>query len=182
MYASEGSCFVFSESVNVVQLGISIQTPVISQLGTSFISTVISAPGITYQWNLNGVPIPGATQSTLPISSNGCYTLTIYEGTCESTSNVECITSTALLELQANSISIYPNPVTGTSYIETPFAPGTKTQIELLDFTGRIISTSSQIQINNLKFEKGTLATGIYILKISNSDYEGAVFKKIIIH
>lgn len=182
MYASEGSCFVFSESVNVVQLGISIQTPVISQLGTSFISTVISAPGITYQWNLNGVPIPGATQSTLPISSNGCYTLTIYEGTCESTSNVECITSTALLELQANSISIYPNPVTGTSYIETPFAPGTKTQIELLDFTGRIISTSSQIQINNLKFEKGTLATGVYILKISNSDYEGAVFKKIIIH
>lgn len=182
MYLTQGSCFVFSQSVNVVQLGTTIQTPVISQLGTSFISTVVPAPGITYQWNLNGVPIPGATQSTLPITSNGCYTLTIYEGTCESTSNVECITSTGLPELHSNTINIFPNPVTGTSYIKTPFAPGTKTQVELLDLTGRIISASIQFQSDNLEFEKGTHASGVYILKITNSDYQSSVFKKIIIH
>lgn len=180
MFFNEGNCFVFSEHITVTQQG-SIQTPVISQSGTSFISTVIPAPGLTYQWNLNGVPIPGATQSTLPITSNGCYTLTIYEGTCESTSNVECITNTSLPELQANSIIVYPNPVTGTSQIETPFASGTVTQIELIDFTGRIVWSVTQIQDNNLQFEKGKLATGVYVLKLFNSDYDSSVFKKIIV-
>ncbi len=180
LYINEGSCFAFSDVVTVVQQG-SIQTPVISQSGTSFISTVIPAPGLTYQWFLNGVPIPGATQSTFPITANGCYKLTIYEGTCESTSNVECITNTSILELHANSIIVYPHPVTGTSQIETPFASGTETHLELIDFTGRIVWSTFQIQEDNLQLLKGNLSTGMYVLKLSNSDYDSFVFKKIII-
>jgi hypothetical protein len=55
-YINVGSCYSFSNSIQVVQQG-AIQTPVISQSGTQLVSSVLPTPGITYQWNLNGIPI-----------------------------------------------------------------------------------------------------------------------------
>ncbi|HMT28900.1 MAG TPA: choice-of-anchor L domain-containing protein [Bacteroidia bacterium] len=180
-FISDSNCYAYSENITVVLAG-NIQTPVISQSGTALISTVVPAPGITYQWNLNGVPIPGATQSTLQIPGNGCYTLTIYEGTCESTSNTECITNTSLYELSQNDFHIFPHPVTGSSVIETPFIDGSVSTLELLDMTGRKISEQINTESKSFTFEKGEIPSGVYIIKLSNSLYQGNIFKKIIIN
>ncbi len=175
------SCFAFSDIITVIQAGV-IQTPVIIQNNNLLEApNVIPGPGITYQWYQDGLPINGATQSTLTILANGCYTLTIFEGTCESTSNEICITNTSLYELNANSISVYPHPVTDISIIETPFTEGSVTTLKLKDINGRGIYSVSEVQIGQLKIEKGNLRPGIYLLEISNNNYQGILTRKLII-
>lgn len=178
----QGSCFAFSETIHVISAGI-IQTPVIIQ-NTNILSApaLVPSAAITYQWYLNGIPIPGETQSTLLIPGNGCFTLTIFEGSCESVSNIICITNTSLYELAANSITIYPHPVTGTSIITTPFESGSISTIRLFDITGHEINVDSKQSGEQLIIEKGNLPAGLYFIAISNSAYAGTVMKKIMIN
>ncbi len=175
------SCFAYSDIVTIIQGG-NIQTPVIVQNNTILEApNVIPSPNMTWQWNLNGVAIPGAIQSTYTFTANGCYTVTIFEGTCESTSNEICVTNTSLYELQAGSINIYPHPVINTSVIETPFAEGSLTTLKLKDISGREVMAVREIQQTQLQLEKGSLRTGIYFLEISNSEYQGMIVRKILI-
>lgn len=178
----QGSCFAFSETIHVISAGV-IQTPVIIQ-NTNILSApaLVPSAAITYQWYLNGIPIPGETQSTLLIPGNGCFTLTIFEGSCESISNIICITNTSLYELATNSIKIYPHPVTGTSIITTPFESGSISTIRLFDITGHEINVDSKQSGEQLIIEKGNLPAGLYFIEISNSAYAGTVMKKIMIN
>jgi|GEM_PF-1097783 len=48
-------------------------TPVITANGT----TLTSSPAAHYQWELNGVPLPGDTMQTVAFDSTGAYTVTI---------------------------------------------------------------------------------------------------------
>ena len=175
-------CFAYSHSILVLQAG-TIQTPVISQNNNFLeVPNLIPNPGITYQWNLDGLPILGATQSTLIIPVNGCYTLTIFEGTCESTSNEICITNTSIYEITANAINIYPNPVIGTSTIETPFETGSLSTLVLYDVSGREVHRiTKQMGQSAFQFDRGELLSGIYFLEISNTHYQGNITRKIVL-
>ena len=46
----------------------------------------------TYQWNINGVPINGATSSTYSPQTNGTYSVTIYQDNCPVNSNSVMVT------------------------------------------------------------------------------------------
>jgi len=175
------SCLSFSNNITVVQLG-AIQSPVIVQ-NVNILSApnLTPTPGITYQWSLNGVEILNATQSTYQFQANGCYALTIYEGSCESTSNIICVTNTSLYEIAANSIQIYPHPVNEVSVIETPFEEGTTSTLLLMDVAGRQVRQSSVQTGKSLSLERGNLVSGVYFLELTNSGYEGRIIKKIVI-
>jgi len=176
------SCLALSDVITVVQAGI-IQTPVISQNNNLLEDpNLIPGSGMTYQWNLAGTPITGATQSTLTIPGNGCYTLTIFEGTCESTSNEICVTNTSIYEVAENSINIYPHPVTGISVIETPFEPGTISTLVLYDVSGREVKRIiQQPGASTIQFDRGELINGVYFLNISNSNFQGSINRKIVL-
>ncbi|GHU69553.1 hypothetical protein FACS189413_08660 [Bacteroidia bacterium] len=77
---------------------------------------------------------------------------------------------TAIHEISANDISIYPNPVCDKLEIQT------ETQIkniDILDLAGRNVITSSSVQIN-----VSALLQGAYLLKIQTGN--GIVIKKFI--
>ncbi len=95
-------------------------------------SVTLSGPstgGITYQWNLGGVPIPGATNVTYSANATGSYTLTVAAGTgCNATSTPTVVsmnplptaTATAASSTticQGTNVTINANTGTGLSYV-----------------------------------------------------------------
>lgn len=148
-------------------------------MGTNFVSNVTGA-GITYQWSLDGNAIPGATLPTVPVMGNGCYSITIYQVSCEAISNIICITNTSIHEISDQAIIIYPHPVTGISAVKTPFTNGITT-IKLFDLFGRLIFNNKYEGNEPHYIEKSTLNSGLYLLELSNSLYQGSIIKKIVI-
>jgi gliding motility-associated-like protein len=83
---TSGNCIAESDEININV--VELPEPVISQgASINFCADDISALNATnnfdfYQWNLNGVAIPGANGSTFLPQTNGNYSLEVANGTC----------------------------------------------------------------------------------------------------
>lgn len=83
-------------------------TPSISSNGPlsvcsgSTVNLFTTAQATTYQWFLNGVVIPGATQAQYDAPSTGLYTVQAVTGNCTSVSNAVSVTVSGSIELQIN--------------------------------------------------------------------------------
>ena len=149
--------------------------PVISQNA----DTLFSTTGTSYQWYLNGNPIPGANGSYYVASQSGNYTVIITD------TNGCTVVSAAYAYIHmdfgqaagGNPVAVvYPNPVTSQStlYVHGEGLAGNVT-IEIRDVTGRVVG----VQIvkgddNGIAVELGTFnfAQGLYVYTITpdNSD------------
>jgi hypothetical protein len=61
--------------------------PLSACTGDSVLLSCNTDPSFSYQWNRNGVPVSGATSSSIYAQLSGSYTVTIYQNTCPVTSN-----------------------------------------------------------------------------------------------
>ena len=178
MYTS-GSCFAFTDPVVVIQSG-SIQTPVIIQNGILLESNITPAPSITYQWSFNGADIPGANGAVYTPTANGCYTLTIFEGSCESSSNTVCVTNTSVAEWLSSQVQLIPNPSRDVMKIVTPFQPGSETTIMVMDLSGRMVF-EKRYSSTEFLLEVNTLNSGMYLLQLVNSSTTELVRKMFVV-
>ena len=90
----------------------------------------------------------------------------------------QIITSTTLRNTTfavANSVSIYPNPVSNELFLMLNTTA--KTKVEVVDSNGRIVIQKS-VSTPTSSVDTSNLATGIYFVKISSS--EGSTTKKMI--
>ena len=114
----------------------------------------------------NGAPIDPCAVATYGETED--YTVNIVQG-----GNV------GLSEINSDNISIYPNPTSGDLFVDLGKTDNTFNQIQLLDLTGRVISTYSidkDIKLYTLSTD--SLSNGIYTVKIVGK--EGSITKKII--
>jgi hypothetical protein len=141
-------------------------------------NNVLSTAGIyaTYQWLLNNVPIPGATNPAYTATQNGSYTLrvtNIYG--CESASAAIVISGLSVETTRlAQLLKIYPNPASDELRIDAPFA----VNVVVTDITGRAVLKATHT--NNLQM--GNLAEGVYTLMITDKDGLFIRAEKIVKH
>jgi PKD repeat protein len=114
----------------------------------------------------SGAPIDPCAVATFGETED--YTVNIVQG-----GNV------GLDEINSDNISIYPNPTSGELFVDLGNIDNTFNQIQLLDLTGRVISTySTDKDIKLYTLSTGSLSNGIYTVKIVGK--EGSISKKII--
>lgn len=95
--------------------------------GGSVVLNANTGSGLTYQWKLNTIDIPGATSAAYTAAASGAYTVFVSNGTCSNTSNsinvtvstmpAPVITSTGLPSFcQGNSVILSTTTAPGYTY------------------------------------------------------------------
>ncbi|MDK2978097.1 MAG: lysyl endopeptidase [Bacteroidales bacterium] len=141
-------------------------------------NTLTSSSAINNQWYLNNVPIPGATQKTYTIETNGEYAVAVtnFAG-CTVFSDQQYLVVTSntdhLKEIiqEQTEIKIYPNPNEGEFTIEIV---SDKTQLKkyfykVLDVTGSLIDEGA-LQSNLTQINLKNNHAGIYFLQIISAE------------
>jgi hypothetical protein len=127
-----GLCGVDSTSEVVLAVSPTPEPVIVDFAGTL---TCLNAAG-SFQWSLNGVPIPGANSGVWVPQAIGNYTVMVGDGVCFGTSLPFFFAGTGLTEVDAATFRLIPLP-DGRGFTVTGPAPGTL--IELLDRAGRCV-------------------------------------------
>lgn len=153
--------------------------PVITQVGL----TLTSTPSDFYQWQLNTVDIPGATNQSYTVTQSGFYTVIISDlFGCVNSSSIDVVITGIKEVYNEMQISTYPNPSDGNFTVEllTESFSGT-IFTEVVNAMGQKIFASSATVLANHKEEisLGNIATGVYFLILRTED--GFVREKILV-
>jgi len=138
--SSAQGCSIFTASVNV-STAVS-PVPLINEQGL----TLQTGTYVTYQWYLNNALIPGATNSSYPISQNGAYTVSVTDSNgCSGMSVKYVISNVGVSNVStiAGDISVYPNPATSIVYFKAPL----KINVSILDLRSKIILQKRKCKI-----------------------------------
>jgi hypothetical protein len=155
------SCYLLNEAP---------QAPMISQSNDTLFSTGAS----TYQWYLDGVQIPGATDVFYVPAASGNYLVRINDG-------ISCVNSYSITYKytmiptgvssvhNANEFSIFPNPADGIINLNIHSSGNRNYTVQLFDANGRLVKKYSNVTLIN----SDELESGIYSVRVISA--EGAV-------
>ncbi|HYV90568.1 MAG TPA: T9SS type A sorting domain-containing protein [Chitinophagales bacterium] len=154
--------------------------PVITQTGNVLSCT----PATSYQWQLNSVDIPGATNQSYNMLQSGLYTVVIGdENGCSAQASVDAAL-VGISEVEENSfVNIFPNPNSGSFMVEwlNGLIVG-EISIEVVNTLGQIIFSSYEKTggaARNKEIDLGDVVRGMYFIEIKTENE--FVRKKILI-
>ncbi|PZF72775.1 beta strand repeat-containing protein [Taibaiella soli] len=154
-----GGCNAVSAGVTVT-----VSTPVTPII--TFDGSALSTSGFaSYQWYKDNTPIPGATNATLTITSNGYYTVTGTDAAGCTTMSAMALISTlnvGNLTVNGNDVNIYPNPASTMVHIDA----AAKLNVQIRNLEGQTVMTkkaASDIDISGI-------ANGVYMISLTDKD------------
>lgn len=157
---------------SIVTLNLTINTVEISTSQMNGVVLSANAAGASYQWIncATNNPISGATNQIYTATANGSYAVIVTKNGCSDTSACLTVTTASLQDLQAISgVHIFPNPTKELLTVRIENMQEGEHTIELLDATGRVISTqmmndhSTTVSLIDFK-------AGVYMVRILNGD------------
>lgn len=123
--------------------------------------------GALYQWyDCNtGLPIPGATSQSFTPSDNGSYQVEVTQNGCSDFSSCEAVISLAVDALTPMKVTIYPNPTSGTLFIQFDNTVNVK-HIEITNETGHVILSKNVDHADKiLEVATDMFANGVYFIR-----------------
>ncbi len=150
--------------------------PVITQNG----NVLTADSGVTFQWYMNGVLLPGETNQSYTPTQNGIYVVRVTDSnSCEYSYSSGFNTITGIetnVNTNINILNLYPNPTSGIVNID-------KTNFNNDDYTVTVYNAYGKIilQKNNLTLvDLSGNANGIYNITIRSAKAE-SINKKIVL-
>ncbi|GAA4459736.1 hypothetical protein GCM10023093_01270 [Nemorincola caseinilytica] len=161
------SCNTTSKDVKVVVNEYPIPT-------VSYSGAMLSTPAIYshYQWFLNTVAIPGATNATYAPTANGSYRVRVTDAAgCIAYSTGYSVNTVSVANITGSDISLYPNPVSNVLKIA---ATGTvKAVVSTIE--GKVLlSQDAAVSIDFSSFP-----SGMYIVTIYSADGQRRLIEKV---
>ena len=161
-------CLGKSDTVTITQ--VPNPTPTIS-----YQNGILSVNGsyAGYQWELNGVLIPGAILSTHVPQNAGWYSITVSDlNNCEGRSDSLFVDPTVSAEGPENELiglELYPNPTTGIINVRTESPINWDVDITVMDVYGHIVKTFRlEYLVDAIELDLTDVANGMYLLKIED--------------
>ncbi len=128
----------------------------------------------TYQWYLNNVLIPGATNRSYIVKENGDYkVVTLSKGGCTDTSDVYSVSNVSIQNISIQDVILYPNPVSGG---KVHISSAGKVNIQLRNIDGKILLE----QMNVKDLDVSRIPSGVYWLRISDENGQLYTIKKLV--
>ena len=143
----------------------------------------------SYQWIKDGVDIPGATSGGYTVNHPGTYSVRVYiaSGGCSSTSAAVQVTHCSNNNKSANSnssqkeisslpenfqsLSVAPNPVSGSTKISFTLNKSEKVSLRIYDMNGRLIKTLADREFTSgshlVEWDATITVAGIYFLRMA---------------
>ena len=155
-----------------------------------------AGPDPTYQWEINGVPIPGATSSSLVRQFNNYDSVTCIvtsSGVCDGISTFDWVYITIIPAgvqqhtIGNSDIKLLPNPNKGVFTIKGTLGTATRTDeevyIEITDMLGQVVYKNKMV-IQGGKIDEqirlgNTLSNGMYLLNL-RSGTDNQVFHFVV--
>ena len=172
--------------------GVRYKNLLVNVLGPQIYSSgndlAVSYSGVTLQWYLNGVPIPGATDTLYTPTVAGIYSAMATTGSgCVMLSNSVNKTFTGIETIKSNesSIKVFPNPSIGNSTLNVLLnnIPAGSNLIRVIDVNGKIVKKIPiyVTTINeHLLIDLDGLSKGIYTIQMNIGNKE--VQSKIVLN
>lgn len=140
--------------------------------GSRFVSGTQAA---SYQWFLDGEPIPSARFRTFDNVNNlqGSLQVLISNGVCNILS-VPILTSLSDLPDAGREFRLFPNPA--RSFIQLEMDPGMtlnfRTSVEIIDMNGRVlIQRTIEPWESQIILDVDSLKPGLYVLRVGNNSF-----------
>jgi photosystem II stability/assembly factor-like uncharacterized protein len=151
-------------------------TPIITLLGDTLL---ISDADSLNQWYINDSIIPGATDTSYIVTTNGYYYVIVTINGCMSDTSNIISTTVGFDEVSLNNeFVMYPNPATNSIQIETQLkSVPVDARIEILNIEGQTIICTG-IDENHKSIDISSLARGMYFVRMKTRN--GISVKKLI--
>jgi hypothetical protein len=126
---------------------------------------LVANEGSAYQWYLNGNKMAGETGPTMILSSNGYYSVEVFnESGCSEISLESFEGTTSINDISQNKVNVFPNPSNGSFTIQSDH---TIKSVYIFDLTGRQIFFQNFADLT-VKIDLPFLNSGTYLLNTEN--------------
>jgi type IX secretion system substrate protein/von Willebrand factor type A domain-containing protein len=134
-----------------------------------------SREGAEYQWFLNGVEIPGATQRSYTALVDGVYTVRVTDEYGCAILSVESMVVTGINDPHtlAHKFDITPNPNSGEFHVDLEFNQPTTFSIRIVDISGKTVYEEA-VESQTISFRKQlsvqALSPGVYFMVVQSGE------------